>query len=114
MSGRAVHLRRKLVLEGAVRQDDGAGGFSESWVPQGTLWADMRPGYGRARDGAGARLSLNRWRVICRAAPAGAASRPVAGQRFVEGTRIYRIEAVSAWDDAGIYLQCFCREEVAT
>jgi len=114
MSGRAVRLRRKLVLEGPVRQGDGAGGFSESWVPQGTLWADMRPGYGRARDGAGARLSLNRWRVICRAAPAGAASRPVAGQRFVEGPRIYRIEAVSAWDDAGIYLQCFCREEVAT
>ncbi len=114
MSGRAVRLSRKLVLEQAARQGDGAGGYSESWAPVGTLWADMRPGYGRARDGAGARLSLNRWRVICRAAPVGAPSRPVAGQRFVEGTRIYLIEAVSAWDDAGIYLQCFCREEVAT
>jgi len=114
MSGQAPRLGRKLVLEEAVRQSDGAGGYGESWVALGRLWADMRPGYGRARDGAGARLSLNRWRVICRAAPAGAPSRPVAGQRFVEGTRIYLIEAVSAWDEAGIYLQCFCREEVAT
>ncbi len=109
-----VALSRKLTLEEVVRQSDNAGGFVESWVAVGQLWAEMQAGTGRERSSGTVSLASVPLRVVVRAAPVGSASRPKPGQRFVEGSRIYRIEAVAEADRPGHYLQCFAREEVAT
>lgn len=110
---RGVRLSRALVLEAPVRVPDGAGGFSESWEALGTLWADVRPGSGRDRAAEFATLSTVKFRIVVRAAPQGAPSRPEAGQRFRDGGRVFPIAAVSEWDALGRFLLCTASEEVA-
>jgi head-tail adaptor len=39
-----VRLLRRLVLEGRESVADGSGGFAVTWVPLGTLWADVSVG----------------------------------------------------------------------
>ena len=106
-------LRRRLVLEGPDRVSDGAGGFREVWRPLGELWAEVRPGMGRERRQDFAVISAVHYRVIVRAAPFGAPSRPRPDQRFREGARVLRIHAVGEHDPEGLYLTCFAYEEVA-
>jgi len=110
----AVDLGRKLRLEEVVRQPDNAGGYTENWVLVGTLWADMRAGTGRERVAGAATLSSMPYHIIVRAAPVAAPSRPKAGQRFRAGTRIFTISAVAEYGLAGLFLECFTREEVAS
>jgi len=105
-------LGRRLLLEGVTRQPDNAGGYTESWAVLSELWADIRAGIGRERDVSAATISAVPYRVIVRAAAVGVPSRPVAGQRFREGNRVFRIEAVSDGDRSGLYLECFTKEEV--
>ena len=50
-------------------------------------------------------------RITCRAAPIGNAARPTAGQRFIEGTRIYAIQGVSDDSPSPNYITVFAREE---
>ena len=107
-------LKRRLVLEGPDRVPDGAGGFREAWRPQGVLWAEVRPGLGRELQQDFAVISAVHYRVIVRAAPFGAPSRPRPDQRFREGGRVLRILAVAEHDPDGKYLVCFAYEEVAT
>ena len=57
-------------------------------------------------------LSAVPYRVTVRGAPVGSPSRPKAGQRFREGTRLFLIQAVTERDQFGRYLTCFAREEV--
>ena len=109
-----VTLTRKLQLQEVTRQPDGAGGYTENWDVLGTLWADIRGCTGREREVTAATISYVPYRVIVRAAPVGSAARPRAGQRFVEGARVFRIEAVSDADAQGLYLACFTKEEVLT
>ncbi len=111
---RGVNLSRKLVLEAVTRQPDNAGGFAESWVTRGTLWADVRAGAGREREARVATLSSVPYRIWVRAAAVGSSSRPAPGQRFREGARVFAIEAVADGDRNGLYLECFAREEVAS
>jgi len=113
MSG-GIRLTRALVLEAPQRQGDGAGGFVESWAPLGTLWAEVRARGGRETAGAATPRATVPYVITVRAAPVGAASRPLAGQRFRDGTRIFPILAVADDDPAGRYLSCFAEEEVAT
>jgi head-tail adaptor len=108
----APHLNRALVLEGVVRTPDGAGGFSEAWTTLGTLWAEVLPGSGNDTLGEERMLSAVPYRVTVRGAPVGAPSRPKAGQRFREGTRLFWIQAVTERDPKGRFLTCFSREEV--
>ena len=108
----APHLNRALVLEGAVRTADGAGGFTEVWTALGTLWAEVAPGSGNDTLGEERMLSAVPYRITVRAAAQGSASRPVAGQRFREGGRLFLIKAVTERDPQGRYLTCFAREEV--
>lgn len=110
---RPPHLSRRLVLEDPDRLPDGAGGHLEVWRPLGELWAEIRPGMGRERRQDFAVISAVHYRVIVRAAPPGAASRPRPEQRFREGSRLLRIHAVGDHDPAGRYLVCFAYEEVA-
>lgn len=108
----APHLNRALVLEGVVRAPDGAGGFTEVWTALGTLWAEVLPGSGSDSLGEERMLSAVPYRITVRGAPTGSTSRPKAGQRFREGTRLFLIQAVTERDPQGRYLTCFAREEV--
>ena len=108
----APHLNRALVLEGVVRTPDGAGGFTEAWGGLGTLWAEVLPGSGSDTLGEERMLSAVPYRITVRGTSTGSVSRPKAGQRFREGTRLFLIQAVTERDPVGRYLTCFAREEV--
>ena len=110
---RAPVLNRKLVLEEPQRVADGAGGYTTTWIALGTLWADIRHGTGREKAAEQLTVSSVPYRITVRAAPVGAPSRPRPEQRFVEGTRIYRILAVTEADPGARYLVCFAQEEVS-
>lgn len=108
----APELNRELLLEGATRLSDGAGGYSESWTTLGTLWAAVAPGSGRDVPGEELILASVPYRITVRGAPFGSPSRPKPEQRFREGARIFTILAVTERDADGRYLTCFAREEV--
>jgi len=108
---RAPVLNRRLVLEGAVRSADGAGGHATGWAPLGVLWAEVTSGSGRGVAVAAGELGLVSHRITLRAAQAGAPSRPVAGQRLREGARLFRILAVTEGDVHGRWLTCLAQEE---
>ncbi|RKF12963.1 head-tail adaptor protein [Roseovarius spongiae] len=108
-----ITLNRQLVLEAPERVADGAGGFDETWAPRGTLWAEVHARTGREMTGGAAQVSSTGYRITVRAAPYGAPSRPKPEQRFRDGARIFRIEAVADMDPVGRYLTCFAEEEVA-
>ena len=108
------HLNRALVLEQAFRLPDGAGGYGLSWQALGTIWAEVRATSGREREGLGAAaLAQVSYRIVTRAAPVGAPSRPRPDQRLREGARIFLIRAVAEADPEGRYLICHATEEVA-
>lgn len=107
-------LSRCMVLEAPLRVADGAGGFSETWEPLGRLWAEVTPRTGGERAGEELTLARVPYRIVVRAAPQGAPSRPVPGQRFREGMRFFQIRAVTEADGRGKYLTCFAEEEIPT
>jgi head-tail adaptor len=104
-------LNRKLVLEAPERVSDGAGGYTVVWTALGEHWAELRPGTGRESAGEFLTLSAVPYRIIVRAAPIGAESRPKPEQRFRDGGRIFLVTAVTEHDPRGHYLVCFAREE---
>lgn len=89
---------------------DGSGGFELSWVKLGTLPAQVLSRSGRERLIGGREVSSMAHRIIVRAAPVGAASRPRPDQRFRDGTRIYGIAAVSENNKSQLYLDCWAEE----
>lgn len=109
----APRLNRHLTLEGVVRSPDGAGGYTETWAVLGDLWAEVSARTGRERAEAGVPVSTVSYRIVVRAAPVGAPSRPIPEQRFRDGTRLYVIQAVADRDPEGRFLTCFADEEVA-
>ncbi len=110
---RAPHLNRALTLETATRVADGAGGFAESWQALGTLWAEVTPKSGREREREDVSAARTEFRITVRAVPEGQLGRPSAGQRFREGSRVFRILAVTERDGLARYLICFATEELA-
>ncbi len=108
----APRLNRKLVLEEPQRVADGAGGYTILWVALGTLWAEVETRSGGERAGESVTLSKVGYRITVRGAPQGAPSRPRPEQRLRDGTRLFRITAVSEADPDGHYLQCQAEEEV--
>ncbi len=107
------NLNRKLSLEALDRAADGAGGFTEEWQSLGTLWGEVQPRSGRLGEGEAGAVSVAGFRIVVRGAPVGHSSRPVAGQRFRMGSRIFRIEAVTEREPKSFYLNCHCEEELA-
>ncbi|GHC46297.1 head-tail adaptor protein [Neogemmobacter tilapiae] len=105
------HLNRALVLEGLQRVADGAGGFSETWVALGTIWGEVSPGNGAGATDEEIRTSAVPFKITVRGAASGAPSRPVAGQRFRDGARVFRILSVTERDASGRFLICMAREE---
>ena len=110
MSG--VRLLRRLVLEARETAPDGAGGFAVGWAPKGTLWADVSVRSGREDFIAGQARPRVRYRILVRAAPVGAASRPRDDQRLREGTRVFDILTVAEHDVSGRYLEILAEEGV--
>lgn len=106
-----IRLNRQLVLEMPARVADGAGGFTESWTPLGTLWANITARSGREKAGIVAPLSLVTTKIIVRAAPTSSGARPQPDQRFREGARIFRIVSVTEHDTDAHYLMCAAQEE---
>lgn len=105
----APEMNRRLLLEAPERLEDGAGGFSEIWVPLGHVWAAVETrGAGREADQA-ARLLL---KITMRAVAQEAEARPDPTMRFRDGERLYLIEAVHESDPSGRTLTCFAVEEV--
>ena len=68
---------------------------------------------GGADDGEAGTLSKVALKITLRAAPIGASTRPQAGQRLREGTRVYSIDAVTLAHPGGRYVTCHATEEVA-
>ncbi|MGR3500999.1 head-tail adaptor protein [Pseudaestuariivita sp.] len=105
------HLNRRLALERLDRVPDGAGGFTDIWMPLGTLWAEIAPRSGQGQAGADVALSVVRHRITLRGAPVGSSMRPLPAQRLRDGARVYVIEAVTERDAGGQYLTVFATEE---
>lgn len=108
------HLNRALVLEDPQRVADGAGGFVRDWQVKGVLWAEVRAGTGRETAAFAVTVSRVPYLITVRAAPFGAPSRPVAGQRFRDGDRVFHIDAVAERDPRARYLVCHAQEETAS
>lgn len=106
-------LNRQLVLETKDQVPDGAGGFLHSWRILGALWAEVISRSGGDRAGEAGPLAATGFRITVRGAPVGSSMRPQPGQRFREGTRVYRIDAVGEKDPEARFLLCFAEEEVA-
>lgn len=104
-------LNRRLSLEEPQRVADGAGGFSQTWVELGQLWAEVKAGTGRERDGGFLTVARVAYRITVRAAPEGSPARPRPEQRFREGNRVFNILAVAERDAGCKYLTCFAEEE---
>ena len=109
---RNVNLTRKLTLETRESTPDGFGGFEISWVAIGSLWAEVSPRSGREDFLSGEIRPRVRYRIIVRAAPLGAPSRPSADQRFREGERVFDILTVAEHDVHGRYLEIISEEGV--
>ena len=107
-------LKRQLALEAPESVPDGAGGFLTTWTELGRMWAEVSPGTGRIRGQGEAYFSRVPLTITVRAAPVGSEARPLAGQRFREGNRLFAITAVTERDPYGLYLTCFAEEEVVT
>lgn len=111
---KAPQLNRRLALEDAIRVPDDAGGFTTVWQTLGIHWAQVTPGTGREKAAHNLPRSHVPLRITVRSAPIGAPSRPQAGQRFREGDRFFKINAVTERDQQGQFLTCHAHEEVAT
>ena len=105
-------LNRPLVLEVPERVPDGAGGFAQVWAVRGTLWAVLDVRTGREVAGEGLRLGRAGYRITVRAAPQGAPSRPIPGQRLRDGGRLFHILSVTESDAGPGYLALWAEEEV--
>jgi SPP1 family predicted phage head-tail adaptor len=109
---RAPTLSRPLVLEERQSAPDGSGGFVVEWQALGTLWADVRARTGREDFIAGQVVPRLRYRILVRAAPVGAPSRPSPEQRLRDGDRIFNVLTVAEHDPAGRFLEIDAEEGV--
>lgn len=106
----APRLNRKLVLEEISRVPDGMGGFVETWISKGAIWANLDARGASERLVGGRALPVTKFKIVTRAAPYGADSRPRPDQRFREGARRFDIKAVGEYDEAGHYLEIWAEE----
>jgi head-tail adaptor len=104
-------LNRRLVLEGRERVPDGLGGYSETWLALGVHWADVTPRRGRAAEQDTLPSAATPVDIVMRAMAPGRPGRPRPDQRFREGLRVYRIEAVTEADPGARFLVCHAVEE---
>lgn len=109
----ARQMTRRLVLEAPQRVSDGAGGYATTWSALGTHWAHISPRAGREASGSAGPLSRVPMTISIRAVAPSAPGRPIPGQRFREGARVFAILAVTETDGAGRILNITAEEEIA-
>lgn len=110
--GQDVSLKWQLALEDRQRIPDGSGGYSESWVPLGTVWAHVQARGVSATEVSAGSTTLVRYKITVRGAPEGSPKRIKTGQRFRNGSKVYTVDSVSESDATGLYLVCSARKEV--
>ncbi len=103
---------RRLVLEVRDGAPDGLGGRTGGWTPKGEHWGRLEPRSAGLDAGDGGPRSRARYRVVIRAVPVGAPSRPKPGDRFLDGARVLPIRGVLDADPMARHLICFVDEEV--
>ncbi|MEP0519662.1 MAG: head-tail adaptor protein [Hyphomicrobiales bacterium] len=106
-SVQAGSLRTPLALEEPARSDDAGGGFYESWISLGIVWAKVQPANAidakRAEHFAG-QVSH---KITIRRDPQQVVQ---SGMRFVTALRLFRILAVYDPDQKGATLICLTKE----
>lgn len=108
----APQTDRRVALEGRVSTPDGAGGFVAGWQKRGDLWAAFTPSQMGAGQEAGQPSAAPRYRVTLRGAPVGSPRRPLAGERLVEGMRVFDILSVGESPLGRGWLALLVEEEV--
>lgn len=105
---RSGALRRRLRLESPASESTDGGGASITWSLVAEVWAEITQPSGRevvASDGLAARATHNvRIRYRRDVAPT---------MRFVSGSQILDIRAVSDADGRQRWLSCLCEETTA-
>jgi SPP1 family predicted phage head-tail adaptor len=97
-------LRHRLAIELAVDAADGGGGTTRAWQPAGSAWAMIEPIDGDARVIAQAPAQMVTHRVTLRFR-----DDIDGGHRFVEGARIFQVQA--AFDPDGTRRRLVCLVE---
>ena len=100
-------FRRELVLSRLVPVPDGAGGYTESWTDEATVYASLEPVHARAVRAGEQALEHVTHRVTMRFR-AGVE----AGMRFTSGPRTFGIVTVYDPDESGRYLVAAVREDL--
>ena len=108
----AQSFRHLLTLESPVRQPDGAGGYTESWLPIAELWVTLEPKAARQAEALGATLSRQSFDILLRAIGGSAADHPRPGMRLRGASRVFVIESVAPADGSGLYLRLDAYEEI--
>lgn len=102
---RAGDLRRRLTLERASDSTDDAGGAVRTWVPEGAVFAAVKPRSRRDTVENGRSVGLVSHFVMLRFRD------DLGGDvRFVDGDAVYRVLAVEAFDPQRRYVRCLCEE----
>lgn len=102
----AGRLRTELKLEALQPQDDGIGGYSESWQEIALIWGQIRA------ITSSSRFLAQRWhpetthRITIRYDAI-----IQAGMRLRKDNRIFQIDAIQDADETRRYQICFVREE---
>lgn len=105
-------VQRRYLLERRSGAPDGMGGRTTAWTTMGAHWGRLIAGPGRQQAGdVGPRVKAA-YRIVIRAVPFGAPSRPIAGDRMTENGRVWEVRAVIDTDEAGQHLACYVDEEV--
>ena len=84
---------RRLTLEVPVRTPDGGGGQVRGWEERGAIWADVRMRSGGLKHSEFGRTPRLQVRIKTHALPDGHPTRPIAGDRLRDGSRVYEVEA---------------------
>ncbi len=98
-------LRHRLILEQAVRGDDGGGGVTESWVEVATLWGAIHPLTGGERNKADRIAGDLTHEIIIRYR-----NDIIPAMRFRMGSRVFHILARFDPEEQRRRLKCFCEE----
>lgn len=89
---------RYLTLQAQERVDDGAGGHVRFWETRGGLWAEVRMRSGGLRHTEFGRTPRLELRITTHELPEGHPMRPLPGDRLLDGSRVFEIEAVHDGD----------------
>ena len=104
---RAGNLRHLVELQEQTSVDDGAGGSETSYVPRATMWADITATSGREFFQAKTLMPELTHQVEIRYR-----TDVKPGMRFVEGQKVYRIQAAPDPEGRQRRLLCMCQELV--